>query len=147
MINQKKVEITADDLLIMCLNDLNQVIQAYQHQTKILRSYQLDFFQESEDIKVKSMEKYNNSLENMLNEPVIQKQFSTHLKEKFLKSYEQLKEVILTNKMVLEAIKQTKEHLMSIYKKYVEENSKTKSYGYKGKIIKQTPAITFFESI
>jgi hypothetical protein len=147
MVKEKKAAINPDDLLITCLNDLNLVIQAYKYQTKIIRSYQLDLFQETEKSKVKFMEIYNISLEKMLNVPETAKPFSKTLKDKFLHSFEKLKEVMLTNKLVLEATQKTKEHLMDIYKNYIEEELNTKSYTYKGKILKSFPTTTFFESI
>lgn len=147
MVKEKKTTINADDLLIVCLNNLNQVIAAYEYQTKIIQSYHLDLFQETEQSKVKLMEIYTISLEKMLSASDSSKFFSKKHKNIFLKSVEKLKEAMLTNKMVLEATKKTKEHLMDIYKKYIEEEFNIKSYGYKGKIIKNLSTATFFESI
>jgi hypothetical protein len=147
MVKEKKAVINSDDLLMGCLNDLNQVIEAYEYQTKIIQSYHLDLFQETEQSKVKFMEIYTINLETMLSASDSAKPFSKKNKEIFLKSVEKLKEVMLTNTMVLEATKKTKEHIMNIYKKYIEEELNIKSYGYKGKIVKNLSTATFFESI
>lgn len=140
-------KITPDNILKTCINDAVKVIQAFETQTKILHLYQLDLFQETEQSKLKYLEIYNRSLEILLKMPEPQKSFSKPLKDLFLKLFEKLKQVILTNKMVLEATKKTKENLMNIYKNYIEEEFKRKSYGFKGNIPKSFPATTFFESI
>jgi hypothetical protein len=125
------------DIMILCLNDMHVLIKALDAQSIALQNYTLDDFQLLESKKIAALQKYQTNINNFLQMQKPAHQVQKNLKDIFLQSYEKLKQSLLTNQMILEATQEVQRNVITIYKKYIEEQLNNKLYGNKGLINKK----------